>query len=74
MRSQARTLSQSCGEGSRSLTIQNARGYERWCQKLSEISDRCLGRQVRAADVERDFFQFVQSGQAPLAAEIIRAA
>ena len=56
------------------ITAQNAEGYESWCKKMKEISERYFDGRFRAADIERGFFQLVQCGKVSLAAEILNEA
>jgi hypothetical protein len=56
------------------ITTHNARAYEAWCGKVKQISKRYFNGQLRAADVERGFFQLVQCGKAALAAQILKLA
>jgi hypothetical protein len=53
------------------ITAQNSEGYELWCNKLKEISARYFDGTFRAVDIERGFFQLVQWGKVPLAAQIL---
>lgn len=56
------------------ITAHNAKAYELWCRKMREISERYFAGGFRAADIERGFFQLVQSGRVSLAGEILRDA
>lgn len=55
-------------------THHNSGIYEKWCERLAQISSRYFGGRKRVADLERGFFQLIQSGKARAAANILRDA
>ena len=56
------------------ITVQNARAYEDWCEKMREISRQYFDGRFRAVDIERGLFQLVQTGRVAVAAEILKDA
>ena len=53
------------------VTKHNDTAYERWCDRLREISKRYFDGKFRAVDIERGFFQLVQCGKVRLGAQIL---
>jgi hypothetical protein len=56
------------------ITKESSNAYERWCEKMREISEQHFSAQFRAVDVERGFFQLIQVGKVALAAQILKDA
>jgi hypothetical protein len=56
------------------ITKESSNAYERWCEKMREISEQYFSAQFRAVDVERGFFQLIQVGKVALAAQILKDA
>ena len=56
------------------LTIENSNAYEAWCRRMIDISRMYFSGSFRAVDVERGFFQLIQSGTVKLAAQILNDA
>ncbi|MCS6515048.1 hypothetical protein NX875_28700, partial [Burkholderia thailandensis] len=52
------------------VTVVNSAAYEAWCTRLACIRDTYLPSR-RVVDVERGFFQLIQSGRVQLAAHIL---
>jgi hypothetical protein len=53
------------------ITQHNSEVYEDWCRKMADISSVYFGACFRVVDVERGFFQLIQTGAVELAAQIL---
>ena len=56
------------------VTKNNSLAYYSWCQECIAISNRYYGGSYRAVDIERGFFNLIQSGNLLLAQQIYIAA
>lgn len=56
------------------VTTRNQQAYDVWREECASISGQYFNGRYRAVDVERGFFQLVQSGRVTLAQEVYGAA
>jgi hypothetical protein len=54
------------------ITRHNSEAYEAWCRKMADISILYFDASFRVVDVERGFFQLIQSGNIEGAVQILR--